>query len=141
MLRAPQMNGRKPTKGEHLYIKACLAIVGCIPCILDGLEIENPEAWTEFHHDPDYGSLDENCHYHGYGICAAHHRGVVPFGGKLPAGIAVRHPPLGAGPRFADQYGSDEMLCAIAWEKIPQEIKDRIGFDLSLGDIPPKRTG
>lgn len=133
------MNGRKPTKAENLYIEACLKDVGCIPCILDGREIENPEQWTEFHHDPDFGSVDENCHFHGYGICTVHHRGVVPFGVKIPPGTAVRHPPLGAGPRFVTVYGSDALLCALAWERIPQKVKDEIGFDLSLGEIPEKR--
>lgn len=123
------MNGRTPTKAERLYINACLQLVGCIPCILDGLEIENPEAWTEFHHDPDYGSTDKNCHFHGYGICMAHHRGA-------PAGVAVRHPIASNGPRFATVYGPDELLCAMAWERIPESIKDAIGFDLSTGEIP-----
>ncbi|STJ26712.1 Uncharacterised protein [Citrobacter braakii] len=123
------MNGRTPTKAERLYINACLQLVGCIPCILDGLEIENPEAWTEFHHDPDYGSTDKNCHFHGYGICMAHHRGA-------PAGVAVRHPIASNGPRFATVYGPDELLCAMAWERIPDAIKATIGFDLSTGEIP-----
>ena len=129
------MNGRTPTKAEAVYISACVMIVGCIPCILDGRDIENPAAWTEFHHDPDFGSVDADCHFHGYGICSAHHRGVSPSG-KLPAGIAVRHPSSGAGPKFSDVYGEDALLCAMAWERIPQAIKTVIGFDLSLGEIP-----
>lgn len=131
------MNGRTPTKAEALYIHACVNQVGCIPCILDGRDIENPSVWTEFHHDPDFGSVDADCHFHGYGICTAHHRGVTSSG-RLPAGTAVRHPPYGAGPVFADVYGEDALLCALAWEKIPQTIKDQIGFDLSVGDIPER---
>lgn len=123
------MNGRTPTKSERLYISACVQLVGCIPCIIDGREIENPEVWTEFHHDPDYGSTDKNCHFRGYGICHNHHRGDVP-------GVAVRHPILSNGPRFKDTYGPDELLCAMAWERLPESIKAAIGFDLSTGEIP-----
>lgn len=123
------MNGRTPTKAESLYIKACVQVVGCIPCIIDGVDIENPEVWTEFHHDPDYGSRDKNCHFHGYGICMAHHRGDVK-------GVAVRHPIASNGIRFADVYGSDEYLCAMAWERVPESVKEAIGFDLSAGGIP-----
>lgn len=132
------MNGRTPTKAEKLYISACVQIVGCIPCILDGLEIENPAAWTEFHHDPDYGSTEPGCHFRGFGICSCHHRGSVPPGAKLPLNVAVRHPFASNGPRFVDKYGTDEFLCALAWERIPDEIKTEIGFDLSTGEIPEK---
>ncbi|NTZ48368.1 hypothetical protein FCM30_21765 [Lelliottia aquatilis] len=128
------MNGRAPTKKEKLYIEACIRDVGCVPCIIDGREIENPEAWTEFHHDPDYGSNDAGCHFHGYGICSTHHRGITPDG--LPAAVAVRHPIASNGPRFTAVYGPDELLCAMAWERIADSVKAAIGFDLSLGDIP-----
>lgn len=128
------MNGRTPTKKEKLYISACVQLVGCIPCIIDGREIENPEAWTEFHHDPDYGSTDPGCHFRGYGICSTHHRGATP--GGQPANVAVRHPVASNGPRFAAVYGPDELLCAMAWERLPDSIKTAIGFDLSTGDMP-----
>ncbi|MCB4615306.1 Ref family recombination enhancement nuclease [Enterobacter asburiae] len=128
------MNGRRPTKKERLYIEACIQHVGCIPCILDGREIENPAVWTEFHHDPDYGSTEPCCHFHGYGICSTHHRGVTPDGRSVE--IAVRHPVASNGPRFATIYGPDELLCAMAWERIPDSVKNVIGFDLSTGEIP-----
>ncbi|HAN7490898.1 TPA: hypothetical protein IF384_004897, partial [Escherichia coli] len=99
-------------------------------------EIENPELWTELHHDPDYGSVDENCHFHSFGLCAPHHRGVVPGGGRVPPHIAVRHPPLSNCARFVERYGTDEFLCAQTWELLPQSVKDEIGFDLSLGEVP-----
>ncbi|ELM5072261.1 hypothetical protein Q3B48_004317 [Escherichia coli] len=130
------MNGRTPTKKEKLYIQAVLTHVGCIACIIDGREIENPELWTELHHDPDYGSVDENCHFHSFGLCAPHHRGVVPGGGCVPPHIAVRHPPLSNCARFVERYGTDEFLCAQTWELLPQSVKDEIGFDLSLGEVP-----
>ena len=104
------MNGRTPTKKEKLYIQAVLTHVGCIACIIDGREIDNPELWTELHHDPDYGSVDEH--------------------------IAVRHPPLSNCARFVERYGTDEFLCAQTWELLPQSVKDEIGFDLSLGEVP-----
>ncbi|MFA9209483.1 MAG: Ref family recombination enhancement nuclease [Yersinia sp. (in: enterobacteria)] len=135
------MNGRTPTKAERLYIRACIQIVGCIACVLDGREIENPETWTEFHHDPDFGSTSPGCHFRGFGICTVHHRGAVPGGGKLPLNIAVRHPVGSSGPRFAAEYGDDAFLCALVWERIPQDIKDEIGFDISMGATPPEEVG
>lgn len=130
------MNGRTPTKAERLYIDACLREVGCVACRLDGREIENPEIWTEFHHDPDFGSNDRNAHFHGFGLCAVHHRGAFPPGCEPDAGIAVRHPPLSSVRRFADVYGDDEFLCLYAWEQIPAQVKEEIGFDLNDGEIP-----
>lgn len=130
------MNGRKPTKAEALYISACLREVGCVACRLDGREIENPELWTEFHHDPDYGSLDKNAHYHGFGLCAVHHRGAFPPGCEPDLSIAVRHPPLSNGPKFSAVYGDDEFLCLYAWDLIPNTIKKQIGFDYATGEIP-----
>lgn len=132
------MNSRTPTKAERLYISACVELVGCIPCILDGREIENPGAWTGFHHDPDFGSTEKNCHFRGYGICGAHHQGNIPAGAELTEEIAVRHPQLSNGPRFAVVYGPDALLCAMAWERIPEEVKAQIGFDLSLSDALPE---
>lgn len=132
------MNGRTPTKKEQLYITAVLQTVGCIACILDGREIENPETWTEFHHDPDFGSSEPNCHFRGYGACAPHHRGAVPPGVRLPADLAVRHPVGRPGAIFSERYGTDAYLCALTWERLPQSVKDAIGFDLSLGEVPPE---
>ncbi|EJI2509730.1 hypothetical protein NFG91_004238 [Salmonella enterica] len=132
------MNGRKPTKAEQLYVRACIEIVGCVACRLDGLEIENPATWTEFHHDPDYGSRAPGAHFRGCGLCAPHHRGRVPFGMTLPREVAVRHPDLSNCARFSDKYGPDEFLCAYAWELIPDSIKEAIGFDISIGETPPE---
>ncbi|WP_258090800.1 Ref family protein [Serratia liquefaciens] len=132
------MNGRTPTKKEQLYITAVIQSVGCIACILDGREVENPGAWTEFHHDPDFGSTSAGCHFRGYGCCAAHHRGVTPPGARLPAGFAVRHPVGKPTVKFAEKYGTDAYLCALTWERLPQSVKDEIGFDLSLGEMPPE---
>ncbi|EJD9402715.1 hypothetical protein M3F87_004591, partial [Escherichia coli] len=50
--------------------------------------------------------------------------------------IAVRHPPLSNCARFVERYGTDEFLCAQTWELLPQSVKDEIGFDLSLGEVP-----
>ncbi|HBV6392433.1 TPA: Ref family recombination enhancement nuclease [Klebsiella aerogenes] len=130
------MNGRHPTKKERLYIHAVLNYVGCIACIIDGREIDNPQLWTELHHDPDYGSTAKNCHFHAFGLCVPHHRGVAPGGGRVPPEVAVRHPPLSNCARFAEQYGSDEYLCARTWELVPHSVKEKIGFDLSLGELP-----
>lgn len=130
------MNGRKPTKRESLYINACITQVGCIACRLDGRDIENPGEWTEFHHDPDYGSTDKDCHFHGYGLCAVHHRGAFPPGCKPDRSIAVRHPQQSNAGRFSSAYGSDELLCLYAWELIPDHTKQEIGFDLSSDSIP-----
>jgi hypothetical protein len=132
------MNGRTPTKKEQLYIQSCIKDVGCIACILDGREVENPEVWTEFHHDPDYGSTDPGCHFHGYGLCATHHRGAAPSGAKLSAGIAVRHPAGKPSANFTAKYGTDDELCLESWDRIPQRVKDAIGFDFSLGELPPE---
>lgn len=129
------MNGRTPTKKESMYIRACIEQVGCIACILDGREIDNPGAWTEFHHDPDFGSNDPGCHFHGFGVCAIHHRGVAPAGTNLSK-IAIRHPVASNCLKFSEQYGSDAYLCALVWERLPEPIKEIIGFDLSLGEIP-----
>jgi len=125
------VNGRTPTKKERLYITACLSYVGCIACRLDGRDIENPEAWTEFHHDPDYGSTDEHCHFHGFGLCAVHHRGVFPAGCVPDRSIAIRHPQQSNTARFMQVYGPDELLCLYVWELIPAHIKQEIGFDFS----------
>ncbi len=38
--------------------------------------------------------------------------------------------------RFVERYGTDEFLCAQTWELLPQSVKDEIGFDLSLGEVP-----
>lgn len=131
------MNGRTPTKAERLYTSACVSEVGCVACRLDGRDIENPAAWTEFHHDPDYGSTDRNAHFRGFGLCAVHHRGVIPGACRSASGVAVRHPILSNGPRFSERYGDDAFLCAYAWEQIPDHIKEEIGFDLSISDNPP----
>ncbi|RTY53667.1 hypothetical protein EKL29_21350 [Pantoea sp. YU22] len=131
------MNGRTPTKAERLYIRACVQDVGCVACRLDGREIENAEAWTEFHHDPDFGSTDKNAHFRGFGLCATHHRGLFPSGCKPDYSIAVRHPILKSSIRFADKYGDDALLCAYSWELVPAHVKEQIGFDLSLGELPP----
>lgn len=132
------MNGRAPNKKERLYINTVLNTVGCIACIIDGREIDNPQVWTEFHHDPDYGSTAPNCHFRGYGLCATHHRGVTPPGVPLPADVAVRHPQL-SGPNFADQYGPDAYLCALVWERLPEGVIAAIGFDLSIGEEPSQQ--
>lgn len=130
------MNGRTPTKSERLYINACVSEVGCVACRLDGRDIENPQTWTEFHHDPDYGSNDKNAHFHGYGLCSVHHRGAFPPGCVPDNRIAVRHPPLGNARSFNDVYGDDAFLCLYAWEQIPSAIKEEIGFDLTVDEIP-----
>lgn len=130
------MNGRTPTKGERLYIEACLREVGCVACRLDGREIENPEIWTEFHHDPDFGSNDKGAHYRGFGLCAVHHRGAFPPGCNPDPEIAVRHPALSTLRKFSDVYGPDEFLCLCAWEAIPESTKEAIGFDLTYDEIP-----
>lgn len=132
------MNGRAPTKREKLFIKAAINI-GCIACIIDGREIENPEIWTEFHHDPDFGSTEPACHFHGLGLCVPHHRGTPPAGMQLPEDTAVRHSPMSyKGPNFATKYGTDEELNAMVWERLPQSVKDELGFDISLGEVPPE---
>lgn len=128
------MNGRTPTAAERLYIDACVCSVGCIACILDGREIENPQAWTEFHHDPDYGSSEPGAHFHGFGLCPVHHRGA--YNGRNVeniSAISVRHPSGGTGTPFAWRYGSDAELCRKAWALLPVSVKERIGFDLSEG--------
>lgn len=126
------MNGRTPTKKEKLYIQAVLTHVGCIACIIDGREIENPELWTELHHDPDYGSVDENCHFHSFGLCAPHHRGVVPGGGRVPPHIAVRHPPLSNCARFVERYGTDEFLLRRRGSCCRSQLKTKLGLILVL---------
>ena len=132
------MNGRRPTLKEKIYLDAVLHHVGCIACILDGVEIENPENWTAIHHDPDFGSHAPWCHLHAFGLCAAHHQGVFPPGVNS-ALIAVRHPPLrGTGPKFSRIYGTDSQLCQLTWIRIPDNIKALIGFDLSAGALPPE---
>ena len=122
------MNGRTPTKAEKRYIQASVQTVGCIACRLDGRDIENPELWTEFHHDPDFGSVKPDCHFHGFGLCAVHHRGRSMAGGSIPADIAIRHPVLsGKGPRFSSKYGSDSELCLMNWSLIPLHVRQEIG--------------
>lgn len=123
------MNGRTPSKKETLYIKACIAIVGCIACRIEGYEVENPEVWTSFHHDPDFGSRQPGCHYHGFGLCAAHHQGT---------GQRQRHPARHVNEsRFIQAYGTDAELCAETWKLIPTEIIEEIGFCLGIGELAP----
>lgn len=130
------MNGRKPTVGEALYINACVCTVGCIACILDGREIENPQAWTEFHHDPDFGSEKPGAHYHGYGLCAVHHRGVFAGRGVAAlANVSVRHPAYGSNSTpFAWRYGTDAELCQKAWELLPASVREQLSFDRNEGE-------
>jgi hypothetical protein len=129
------MNGRTPNAAERLYIDACVCSVGCIACILDGRDIENPQAWTEFHHDPDFGSDKPGAHFHGYGLCPAHHRGV--FNDRNIAAISrisVRHPAYGSNSTpFAWRYGSDAELCRKSWSLLPESVKARIGYELENG--------
>lgn len=135
------MNGRTPTKGERLYIEACIGSVGCVACIIDGREIENPAAWTEFHHDPHFGSSKPDCHYHGFGLCPLHHRGLTAPALRLPVGVAIRHPPSGCRISFAARYGHDPALCVKAWSMLPPGVVSAIGFDMSCGELPPSERG
>ncbi|WP_051790802.1 Ref family recombination enhancement nuclease [Endozoicomonas montiporae] len=122
------MNGRTPNKAERLYIQTTLHHVGCIACVLDGREIENSELWTEFHHNPDFGSVKPDCHFHGFGLCVVHHRGRSMAGVAIPQEIAIRHPDLsGNRPSFREQYGSDSELCLMNWSLLSCAVRSEIG--------------
>ncbi len=108
------MNQREPTVAEAHYMYLCRFYIGCLACILDGLtpERQNPnESHIIFHHDPDFGSVKPNCHFHGYGLCVYHHKcenGHQPIPEK-----PVRHINEA---RFNEVYAPDAHMNYMCWK-------------------------
>ncbi|MEZ9681934.1 Ref family recombination enhancement nuclease [Vibrio splendidus] len=121
------MNGRRPTKGEQIYIAAVLRSQGCIACSRLGYDNDWPEPaeYVEIHHID--GSKAPLCHYKTIPLCPVHHRGATG-GTKLPKGEPVRHSPLGSHyAAFKDKVGGDMDLLRLCWEGLPLDAQDQIG--------------
>ena len=103
------MNSREGTKLEKFYGDLCTDLVGCMACLIDGKESQNPNgSWIGFHHNEHVGSRKPGCHFWACGLCAAHHQGINTVGNK-----PFRHGDKSG--EFKIRYGSEYELALTNW--------------------------